>query len=213
MVVDIDGLSAHITAQLLDELATHPRSPELGGEPVATAMGGEVVFVTVRIGVVKPDLGGPVDHQIVDSTSLKALVAGVDEECLAVDALHFRSVLPIGHQVEVGLLVEVDHSVAAFCRLLELDGPVAPIDIVDVDLHQLVPSDAGLGQEQDDGSVPWFGDGIDQHGHLSCGDDLPLGRPVLDLVAMHVALPDRGDGIVVVPVLIDHVLVEAGDRR
>jgi hypothetical protein len=39
MVIDIDCLSAHITSQLLDELARHTRPAEVRRKPVAAAMG------------------------------------------------------------------------------------------------------------------------------------------------------------------------------
>jgi hypothetical protein len=34
VIVDVDGLFPHVTPELLDEFARHPRPSEVGGEPV-----------------------------------------------------------------------------------------------------------------------------------------------------------------------------------
>ena len=53
MVVDIYGLLSYISAKLLDELARHPCTSEMGCEPVATAMWAEMILHVGARGIVQ----------------------------------------------------------------------------------------------------------------------------------------------------------------
>ena len=44
VIVDVDGVRTRVAPQLLDMLSLHPRPSEVRGEPMTTAMRGEVVL-------------------------------------------------------------------------------------------------------------------------------------------------------------------------
>jgi len=128
---------------------------------VAAAMGSEMIFRALRDWVVETDLGSPVGDQVVDPVVLESLVTLVDEEGLGLAVGHILPPFPVVGQDLVGLIVEVDHAVGSLGPGFETDGAVEPIDVVHVDAHQLVPTDAGLCKQQNDSLVPWVGYRVD----------------------------------------------------